>query len=99
MGFVEINLDEEIEKNRQKSTAFRKAWDESREEYALIGEMISLRKKEKITQSKLAKMTGSRQQAISRIENKEIKPSLRVFCNILSAMGYELKIVKKSNAV
>ena len=38
-----------------------KSWNESREEYKLIGEMISLRKAEKIT-------PGSKQQVISRIE-------------------------------
>ena len=61
--------------------------------------MIRLRKQEKITQSKLAELTGNRQQAISRIENKEVNPSLRVFCNLLNALGYELRIVKKSNAM
>ena len=69
--------------------------DESREEYKLIGEMISIRKQEKITQSRLAELTGCKQQVISRIENKENSPSLRMFSNMLSALGYELQIVKK----
>lgn len=97
MPFVQVNISEEIEKEKQHSTQFKKAWDESREEYRLIGEMIHLRKQEKITQSKLAELTGNRQQVISRIEKKENNPSLRMFCNILSALGYELQIVKKSN--
>ena len=40
----------EIEKQRQNNPEFKKAWDESRAEYKLIGEMISLRKQENITQ-------------------------------------------------
>ena len=92
MPFIKVNIEEEIEKNRAESETFRKMWDESREEYKLIGEMISLRKQKKITQSKLAEMTGNRQQVISRIEKHENNPSLRIFCNIL---GYELQIVKK----
>ena len=50
MPFVEINVKNEIEKQRQNNPEFKKAWDESRAEYKLIGEMISLRKQENITQ-------------------------------------------------
>lgn len=95
MPFVQVNVKEEIEKRRENDPEFRKAWDESRAEYKLIGEMISLRKKEKITQAELAKLTGNKQQVISRIERKESIPTIRAFSHILDALGYELKIVKK----
>lgn len=95
MPFVQVDINKEIEKHCQESPSFAKAWNESREEYKLIGEMISLRKAEKITQSQLAAITGSKQQVISRIENKESSPSLKIFCSLLNALGYELKIVKK----
>ena len=97
MPFVEVNVKEEIERKKENDPEFRKAWDNSRAEYKLIGEMISLRKKEKITQAELAKLTGNKQQVISRIEQKESMPSLRIFSRILDALGYELKIVKKGN--
>lgn len=97
MPFVQVDINKEIEKHCQESPSFAKAWNESREEYKLIGEMISLRKAEKITQSQLAAITGSKQQVISRIEKKESSPSLKIFCSILNALGYELKIVKKQN--
>lgn len=97
MPFVQVNISEEIEKEKENSPKFKELWDESREEYRLIGEMTHLRKQEKITQSKLAEITGNRQQVISRIEKRENTPSLRIFCNILSALGYELQIVKKAN--
>lgn len=48
--FDEINVKNEIEKQKQDDPEFRKAWEDSRAEYRLIGEMISLRKQEKITQ-------------------------------------------------
>ena len=95
MPFIQENISEVIEKKRQESPEFKKAWDDSREEYRLIGEMISLRKQERITQNQLAELTGSKQQVISRIENKENSPSLRLFCNILRALGYEIQIVKR----
>lgn len=60
MPFVEMNVQEEINKRKKESKTFEKAWENSREEYKLIGEMISLRKAEKITQSQLASITGNK---------------------------------------
>ena len=95
MPFVEIKVKNEIEKQRQNDPKFRKAWDDSRAEYKLIGEMISLRKQERMTQKELAELTGNKQQVISRIERKESIPTMRAFSRILDALGYELQIVKK----
>lgn len=95
MPFVKVNVAKEIEEKRKTDPAFRKAWDESRAEYKLIGDMISLRKKEHITQMELAKITGNSQQTISLIERKERIPSIKTFSHILNALGYELQIVKK----
>lgn len=89
MPFVEIDVKKEIEPK------FKKEWDESRAEYRLIGEMISLRKQENVTQKELAALTGNKQQVISRIERKESIPTIRAFSHILEALGYELQIVKK----
>ena len=95
MPFVTLDIQEEFDKRKQNSSEFDKRWNESREEYRLIGEMIAFRKQNKITQNQLASMIGNKQQVISRIENKENSPSLGTFCNMLEALGYELKIVKR----
>ena len=95
MPFKQLNVQEEISKRKNASKEFEKLWEESREEYRLIGEMISIRKAENVTQTELAELTGSKQQVISRIEKKENSPSLRMFCNMLQALGYELQIVKR----
>ena len=50
MPFDKINVKNEIEKQKQDDPEFRKAWEDSRAEYRLIGEMISLRKQENIIQ-------------------------------------------------
>ena len=97
MPFVQIKVNELIEQKRQESESFKKEWDESRDEYRLIGEMIRLRKQENITQSELANLTGNKQQVISRIEKRENCPSLKTFCNLLNAIGYELQIVKRKS--
>lgn len=97
MPFVEINVKNEIEKQRETDPKLKKVWDESRAEYRLIGEMISLRKQENVTQKELAELTGNKQQVISRIERKESIPTIRAFSHILDALGYELQIVKKES--
>ena len=95
MPFNSINIADEISKRCQENSEFNRAWKESREEYRLIGEMISLRKKQNISQGQLADMIGNKQQVISRVEKKENSPSLKLFCCMLNALGYELQIVKK----
>ena len=66
----------------------------SDKEKELIDEVVSLRKTQKMSQSQLAKLTGNKQQAISRIENKEYSPFLKLFYSMVKALGYDLKIVK-----
>ena len=96
MPYVNVSVNEVIERKCREDQEFKELWESSREEYRLIGEMVRLRKEENITQNELAKMTGTRQQVISRIEKRENSPTLKNFCNILHALGYELQIVKKS---
>ena len=64
-------------------------------ERKLIEKIIALRKEQHITQDELAKRTGNKQQASSRIEKRENSPSLKTFSILLNALGYELQIVKK----
>ncbi|MBP3665236.1 MAG: hypothetical protein J6J03_08770, partial [Tyzzerella sp.] len=47
MPFVQVKISEAIEQKCKESESFRTAWEESREEYRLIGEMVSLRKSQK----------------------------------------------------
>jgi len=95
MPFVQVDVDTIIQENRDTDPEFRKVWDESREEYRLLGEMIAIRRQQHITQGELARKVGSRQQVISRIEKKEQSPTLKTFCNMLDALGYKLEIVKR----
>lgn len=62
----------------------------------LIDEFIKLRKSLDISQTELAELIGSKQQAISRVEKKEHCPSLKLFCSMVGALGYDLKIVKRN---
>lgn len=65
-------------------------------EQKLIDEIVQIRKEKNMSQSDLAKLTGVKQQAISRLENKEHSPSLKLFYSMVYALGYDLKIVKNN---
>lgn len=88
----------EIEKGNisliQKDNMPAPTFTASDKEKELIDEIVSLRKKQNMSQDQLAKLTGNRQQAISRLEKKEHSPSLKLFYSIVRALGYDLKIVK-----
>ncbi|MBR5248221.1 MAG: helix-turn-helix transcriptional regulator [Lachnospiraceae bacterium] len=59
-------------------------------EKKLIDEIVQIRKEQNMSQSKLAELTGNKQQAISRTENKEHSPSLKLFYSLVNALGYDL---------
>ncbi|MCD7905661.1 MAG: helix-turn-helix transcriptional regulator [Clostridiales bacterium] len=64
-------------------------------EKVLIDTMVSICKEQNISQKRLAEITGNKQQSISRIEHRENSPSLKLFVNLVEALGYDLQIVKK----
>ncbi len=95
MPFTELNIKEIINKEKQSNPEFTKLWNESRTEYKLLAELVQLRKEQKMTQGELAKITGNKQQVISRIEKRENSPTLKTFCGLLNTLGYDLQIVKR----
>lgn len=80
------------EKNSMPAPTFMAADMEKK----LIDEVVRIRKEQNMSQSKLAELTGNKQQAISRTENKEHSPSLKLFYSMVNALGYELQIVKRA---
>jgi len=99
MPFVEFDVDAYIEHLRQTDPEFREAWDSSRTEYRILGELISLRKKKGLSQTALAKMTGQKQQVISRIENKESSPTLKTLCALTDMLDVDIMLVPRHQEV
>lgn len=79
-----------VEKKGMPATTYVAADKEKK----LIDEIVRIRKEQDMSQSKLAKLTGNKQQAISRTENKEHSPSLKLVCSMANALGYDLQLVK-----
>ena len=95
MPFKTINVNSEIEKLRENDSEFRIAWDESRNEYQIISDLIKIRKERGMTQTDLALRTENTQQTISRIENREHSPTIKTLCRLLNEMNCELRIVQR----
>ena len=91
----------EIEKGSipltERKDTVAKTYYVSDNDTSLINSIVAIRKEENISQSELARMIGSKQQAISRLEKNEHSPSLKLFYSVVNALGYDLQIVKKTN--
>ena len=95
MPFEKINVKEYVNEQLELDSELKCMWDESRTEYKLIGELISLRKKKGLSQAELAEKSGNKQQVISRIENKDNSPTLKTVCSLLDVLGYDIQLVPK----
>ena len=94
MSFEKVDVSALI-KERLADAELQKIWDNSRMEYAVLGDLIKIRKEKGLSQTELAEMSGNKQQSISRIENKENSPTLKTICSILNALDYEIQFVPR----
>jgi transcriptional regulator with XRE-family HTH domain len=86
-------------KKAKKREGFNKAYEDLKEEYALVREMLSARSKCGLTQEDVAKLMGTTKSAISRLESAgKHAPSLTTLKKYAHAVGcdLEIKLVPKS---
>lgn len=83
---------EEIKKNILKENEVKKIYDNLEVEYQIIGDMVRLRNKNRITQKELAKKIGTTQSALSRFEMGNVNPSLDFLKKIARALETKLTI-------
>ena len=95
MPYKKVNVSALIKESLDTDAELNEMWDNSRMEYAILGELIKIRKAQGLTQSDLAKNSGNKQQVISRIENKENSPTLKTICSLLNALNYEIQLVPR----
>jgi len=93
--FKEFDVKKYIEERREADPDFKDAWDSSRMEYRLLGELVKLRKEKNISQAEIAKKSGYKQQAISRIEKKEHSPTLRTLCAYADVLDVDIQLVPR----
>jgi DNA-binding XRE family transcriptional regulator len=61
-------------------------------EYKIIEEIIMARRERNLTQKGLAKLIGTRQSNISRLESGNYNPSLGLLTKIAQAVGKKLEV-------
>jgi len=80
-------------KNAQEREGFRKAYEDLKEEYSLIREMLAARSKSGLTQEAVADLMGTTKSAVSRLESTgKHAPSLTTLKKYAQAVGCHLEI-------
>ena len=77
---------------QMKDSEFKKEWDNLAPEYDAINAIIQARKNSHLTQKELAERTGINQADISKIENGNANPSLKMLKRLAAGMGTALKL-------
>lgn len=71
---------------------FRKAYEASEPEYQLARSLIKARLEKNLTQAQLARKAGTKQSAISRIENMTSLPSVSTLKKLSKVLDIPLEI-------
>lgn len=74
---------------------FRREYEALEPEYQLIRQLINLRLERGLTQAQLAERMGTKQSAISRLENFGINPTIRYLRQVAEALDANLEIALK----
>jgi Predicted transcriptional regulator with C-terminal CBS domains len=97
MPWREVDVDDMIAKRMERDPEFKKLWEEQENEREILRNVTRLRNQLQFTQKRLAELSGSTQQEISRLEKQEHSPTLATICRIINSMGYELKLEKRKS--
>lgn len=82
-----------------KDPEFKKEWDNLEPEMEVVRAMIKARTAQNLTQKDLAEKTGINQANISKLENGNMNPSLKLLKRIADGLGMNLRIefIPKNN--
>lgn len=81
-----------FKKGLLKDKEIKKAYDELGPEFELIQTIIEKRLKQGLTQAELAKKIGTKQSAISRLEQGTYNPTVAFLRKLANALDKELHI-------
>lgn len=83
---------DEVKKLLLQNPEVKKEYDELAPTYEIREEIIRLRLQQGLSQKELAEKAGTKQSAISRLENGSYNPSIAFLSKIAHALGKEIKI-------
>lgn len=82
------NIKEELLKNPK----VREEYNRLQPEYEIISKLIEIRIRKNLAQKELAELLGTKQSGISRIENGNYIPSIKLLRKIAEVLNCELKV-------
>ena len=82
----------EFFEEQMKDKEFKQAWDEFQPEYQVMRALAGARIEKELSQKQLSALSGIAQAEISKIENGERNPSVRLLSRLARAMDMELQI-------
>ena len=85
-----------------KDPEFKKEWDNLEPEMEVVRAMIKARTAQNLTQKDLAEKTGINQANISKLENGNMNPSLKLLKRLADGLGMNLRkefVPKNSKAI
>lgn len=85
----------EHKKELLKDPALRAEIEKLGPEYTIARQIIELRMKKKLTQQDLAKKAHTSQVVISRLENGQANPSVRLLKRVFNALDKDLDVVAR----
>ena len=80
-------------KDYENDPAYRKAYDDLEEDYALVNTLIEARTRARLSQAQLAERMNTTQTAIARLESGGAMPSTRTLMKFAKATGHKLRIM------
>jgi ribosome-binding protein aMBF1 (putative translation factor) len=80
-------------KDYKNDPAYRRAYDDLEEDYALVNTLIEARTRARLSQAQLAERMNTTQTAIARLESGGAMPSTRTLMKFAKATGHKLKIM------
>lgn len=83
---------EDLEKELLSDPETKKEFDKLAPRYAVISQLIEARIKNKMTQAEVAKMVGTKQSAIARVESGRANPSIEFLQKLANALNSSLEI-------
>ncbi|MCK5576730.1 MAG: helix-turn-helix domain-containing protein [Dehalococcoidales bacterium] len=83
---------EEFEAELLKRPGIRKEYEALKPKYDMISSVIERRNQLGISQTKLAKIVGTKQPAISRLEKGDYNTTLSTFFKVTNALGLDISL-------
>lgn len=95
MGDFEKLIEEVEQEARDEGPGAVREWEELRSEFRIANQLIALRRARKLTQQRLAELSGIAQSEISRIETGSANPTHATLSALAGPLGAEVGLIRR----